>query len=315
MFSISFELQREIVVNRPVAEVYQHLGNFNHWRTWSPWIIQEPSCPVEVNGEPGELGHEQEWRGDRIGHGRMELIERTENQWLAYDLIFISPWKSESKTQFRFEVTKDKNGNEATKVIWFMLGTLPFFLFFMKKMMTAFVGSDYERGLKMFKELLETDQVLSSVDINGVSLQDGFYFVGFKKSCATDDIPQTIGPYFQKLFEMDLPAPDKVVTISNNFDIVNHQCELTAAFAYKEQPDVAMTFEMENGYIPPHKALEVVHTGSYHHLANGWSTLMNYMRHEKLKANKQIKEYEVYLNSPEDTDAAELKTAIYAPVK
>ena len=38
-----------------------------------------------------------------------------------------------------------------------MEGTLPIFLFFMKKKMSAMVGSDYERGLAMLKELLEAD--------------------------------------------------------------------------------------------------------------------------------------------------------------
>lgn len=36
-----------------------------------------------------------------------------------------------------------------------MEGTLPIFLFFMKKKNSTMVGSDYERGLAMLKEVLE----------------------------------------------------------------------------------------------------------------------------------------------------------------
>ena len=74
---------------------------------------------------------------------------------------------------------------------------------------------------------------------------------------------------------------------------------------------------MVEKYIPEHKALAVTHTGSYLHLSNGWATLMGYLqnRANKLKANKKLPEYEVYLNSPEEVAVSELKTVIYAPVK
>lgn len=290
MFSIPFELDRSIVIDKSVDEVYQHVSNFNHWVTWSPWIIQEPSCPVTVTGEPTSLGHQQEWNGERIGSGRMELIEQTENAYLAYDLIFLSPWKSESKTQFKFEPVIDKEGNESTKVTWYMQGTLPIFLFFMKKMMSVFVGGDYERGLKMLKELLENGSVSSSVDINGISEQEGFYYIGIERTCDTDEISKIMKSVFEDLMGRDVPQPDKVMTINSYFNPVKKKCALIAALAYKERPDVTLPIDMVAGEVPPHKALEVVHNGSYQHLANGWITMMNYMRFAKIKGNKKIKE-------------------------
>lgn len=315
MFSIAFNVEREIIINKPVADVYRSVGNFNEWGIWSPWIIQEPECPVTVSGEPVTLGHEQQWNGTRIGSGRMALIEQTENEHLAYDLVFLAPWKSESKTQFAFSTTKDENGNAATRVVWRMQGTLPLFLFFMKKMMTAFVGSDYERGLKMLKQYLETGEVTSTVDINGIKPQDGFYYVGYRKQCANDKISDEMGPAFQQLMNTDIPQPDLCLTIVNKYDMIKQHCDLIAAVAYHNEPDFALPSGMVSGHVPAHEALEVVHNGSYEFLPNGWSTLMNNLQFNKLKANKKIKEYEVYLNDPKVVPAAELKTAIYAPLR
>lgn len=315
MFSIPFELDRSIVVDRPIAEVFATLGDFNNWGIWSPWIIQEPDCPTTSTGQPVSIGHQQEWNGNRIGSGKMVLIDKTENQRLAYDLFFISPWKSHSKTQFELESVTNDEGNEATKITWLMQGTLPIFLFFMKKMMSVFVGGDYERGLKMFKEYIETGAVTSAVAINDAEQQDGFYYVGYQASCHMSEIGDVFGPLFQSLHNSDLPYPDKVLTLVNKVDLATKQADMIAAVSYKEKPDFELSDGMIEGYMPSHKAQSVIHTGNYAHLANGWATVMNYLRFAKLKQNKKLKEYEVYLNNPQETQPADLKTQIFIPVK
>lgn len=312
MFSIPFELERSITINKPVADVYQHVGNFNFWRDWSPWIIQEPECPTSISGEPLELEHEQEWNGDRIGKGRIKLIDKAEEQSLSYDLLFLSPWKSQSYTQFHFASVNEGQG---TEVRWTMQGTLPFFLFFMKKMMGAFVGGDYERGLKMLKELIETGKVSSKVDIKGTTEKPGFHYVGMPVECSTKEISQHAKPAMEKLHAAQLPKPLFVTTVINDCDLVKEHCSMVAAYAYEATPD----FEIPTGFVcayqGPHKALEVMHIGAYSHMANGWTTLMNYLRFKKLKGNKKFKEYEVYLNNPAETQECDLQTAIYAPIK
>mgnify|MGYP000167716191 CR=1 FL=1 len=315
MFSISFNVEQTITINKPVAEVYTCLGDFNQWRVWSPWIIQEPECPVKITNDPVTLGHQQEWNGTRIGSGRMTLIEKTDDARLAYDLEFLAPWKSQSKTQFEFQATKDENGNDATHVTWLMQGTLPFFLFFMKKMMTAFVGSDYSRGLKMLKEYMETGRVTSTVDISGITQQGDFHYVGYRVECKQAEIGERVGPMFEKLMNADVPQPDMVLTIVNKFDMVTQDSDMIAAIAYKQKPTFDIPSDMVAGYVPSHQALEVIHNGGYDYMANGWSTLINNLQFNKLKAHKKIKEYEVYLNSPQDVPPEELKTAIYAPLR
>ena len=151
MFSIPFDVQRSIVIRKPADLVYSTVADFSTWRSWSPWLTQEPDSSVEVSGAPGEPGHKQAWSGKKIGSGHMELVGVVSGRTLDYDLFFIKPWKSRSKAAFVFE----EEGKD-TKVTWSMDGTLPAPMFFMKKKMAAMVGGDYERGLAMLKELLET---------------------------------------------------------------------------------------------------------------------------------------------------------------
>ncbi|AWB65748.1 hypothetical protein C2869_04530 [Saccharobesus litoralis] len=315
MISISFSLDRSIEIAKPIEEVFQFVADFNNWRSWSAWIIQEPQCPVTIEGEPNTQGHKQTWDGDLIGKGSISIASLFENQYLDFDLHFFAPWKSHSKTQFKFSPIEMADGSEGTSVTWAMQGSLPVFMFFFKKMMTAMIGSDYERGLAMLKEKLETGSVTSAVDINGVSEQKGFYYIGYPVTCHKKDISQKVSPLFEKLCTADLPKPDKVLTVVNKFDMVSEQCDMVVAFAYPNKPDFTVPDGMIMADMPNHQALEVLHTGSYHHLSNGWTTLMCYLRHAKLKANKRLKEYEVYLNSPAEVPSEQLKTAIYAPLK
>jgi hypothetical protein len=45
---------------------------------------------------------------------------------------------------------------------------MPWFLFWMISQMEVFIGMDYERGLKMLKEWIETGSILSTTKICGI---------------------------------------------------------------------------------------------------------------------------------------------------
>lgn len=315
MFHIPFNIERSISVNKPISEVYQALADFNCWTIWSPWFIQEPESDNQVIGQVGTLGHQQSWNGQRIGSGRIELIECQADQRLAYDLFFLAPWKSHSKTQFELTSITNAQGEAATQVTWLMQGTLPFFLFFMKKMMSVFVGGDYERGLAMFKEYMETGTVTSSVKVNDISEQSGFYYVGQPLSCTTNEMSDEVEPLANKLKAAHLPKPDFLLTLVKDFNPMTKQADIVFAFGYHSKPDIELSGDMVDGTVPAHQAQSVTHTGNYFHLANGWSTLMNYLRFAKLKQNKKVKAYEIYLNDPDTTPGAQRLTQIFAPIK
>ena len=178
MFSLPFSLGRSKKIDVPIQDVFKMVGDFSSWRTWSPWLCQEPECPVQISGNPLEKGHKQEWNGKRIGSGEMILDELKADQLLRYELIFTKPWKSKSEVSFEFVAE-----GGSTILTWKMKGSVPILLFFLRKMMATFVGADYERGLSMLKELLETGKVLSEVKFRGLASQDGFYYYGIRRSC------------------------------------------------------------------------------------------------------------------------------------
>jgi uncharacterized protein YndB with AHSA1/START domain/DNA gyrase inhibitor GyrI len=315
MFKVDFDVEKSVTVARPPAEVFQAVADFGTWRRWSPWLSQEPSCPVTVEGDPGQVGHRQSWDGDFIGSGSIALATVEQGSRLDYELTFLKPWKSQSKAGFRLAPD-----GEGTKISWWMQGNLPVFMFFMKPMMTAFVGSDYSRGLSMLKELLETGDVATATDVSGVVQRPALPYVGRRRSCSLADI----GPAMEEDFtilqglvqEAKLPQPKEHFSIYHTFDMVKDRCEYTSGFVLDGPLAVVdgLVEGLVSGHLPEHRALQVVHRGPYRHLGNAWSAAMGCSR-SKHKLNKAVPMYEVYRNTPQAVAENELVTEVYVPVK
>jgi len=314
MFSIKFDLERITTIDAPVDAVYETISDFQSWSRWSPWLCQEPDCPLEIAGTPGEPEHAQAWDGKRIGAGRMILAKAVANTRLVYDLFFIKPWKSHSKVDFTFA-----ENDGGTQVAWSMQGTLPFFMFFMKKMMSAWVGCDYERGLSMLKEYIETGTVLSKVSVAGVGKQAGFSYAGRQKECSLDDIGPSMAAVFTEIMQAvergELQKPDFNLAFYHSYDMVKRRCSYTAALGYQQAPAHQLPDEYAQGTIAEHRALQVTHLGPYRHLGNAWSTAMTWQRSDKLKVNKTVPMYEIYTTMPGEVVDAEIETRIFLPVK
>ena len=313
MFSLSFDVSRSIEIEKPVSEVFQTIANFKNWKEWSPWLCQEKDCPVVIEGAEGKVGHAQTWDGKRIGAGTMVLTEVSANKVLSYELNFTRPWKSKSKVGFKFTPT-----NAGTQVVWTMRGSLPIFLFFMKKMMSALVGGDYDRGLMMLKEYMETGAVVADTDFKGEKELPGFHYVGLKKKTSINNMPQEMSKDFEKLFSLvqdgKAKSPDQCLAFYHKYDMVNGTCEFTSAFAYKDRAE-SLGQGYEQGEISKHKSLQVVHTGPYKHLGNSWSAAVGAQRSLKRRPNKSIPFYEVYANNPMEVAPEQLVTEINIPIK
>lgn len=314
MFKIGFQAERSTTIDKPVTDVFAMVADFITWREWSPWICQEPDCPIKIQGTSGEVGHYQEWNGKRIGAGNMQIIRAVENEKLEYQLTFLKPWKSKAKVAFGFQ--EEGNG---TKVVWSMDGSIPFFLFFMKKKMAAWVGNDYERGLAMLKDKLETGAVLSASDFQDVTAQDPFHYVGVRTQCKMSEIGPKMEADFKRL-ESDLengnlPQPDFVLSIYNKFDFVTRNVDYVSGFGFKENPNPESNSTYEIGSVPAHKAIKVIHTGSYKHLGNAWSAAMGAQMALKKRLNKAIPMYEIYKSDPHEVEEKDLITSVLVPVK
>ncbi|MEW4922558.1 SRPBCC family protein [Algibacter sp. 2305UL17-15] len=149
-----YDVNRNIIIDKPLPEVFQYLKFIKNQDEWSPWKKKDPDMKQEFIGTDGEIGFLSKWVGNKdVGSGEQEITGIIKNEIIISKLRFLKPWKSESDAYLKVEeITPNK-----TKVIWGFSGeskppTNVFFLFFN---MDKAVGKDFEEGLASLKLILE----------------------------------------------------------------------------------------------------------------------------------------------------------------
>ena len=308
---MKFNVEKNIEIEAPLSKVRTLIQDFKEWNSWSPWTIIEPECPIEIEGNPGEVGHSMHWEGKIIGSGK-NTLSSIEGSTFNYDLEFIKPWKSKAKTSLILEDAGTK-----TKVTWTMKSSMPFFLFFMVKTMKNWIGMDYDRGLRMLKEIAENDKINCTTKNEGSIDYKGFSYLGIKRTVSFNEMPENMKKDFEKL-ERDIVTDrkknaEKWICIYPKFDMRNMNVTYIAAVSDENLKKEDLGPDYIAGQIQDSNAIEIKHDGSYDFLGNAWSMGMMIMQSNKHKKNGFP--FEQYWNNPQNVSPNELKTSVFFPIK
>ena len=155
----TFRVERQVVINRPAAEIFPLLEDFHAWTRWSPWEELDPGLKRSYSGADRGKGAVYEWEGNaKVGKGHMEIIRSDSPTHLTIDLSFLRPLKAENAAAFDLE---PQDGG--TEVIWAMYGPLPFAsnLMGLFVSMDKLIGKDFEKCLAKLKAAVEDRPVVS----------------------------------------------------------------------------------------------------------------------------------------------------------
>lgn len=151
----SYQVERSIVVNKPLPDVFEYLRHIKNQNYWSPWKKRDPNMKQEFMGTDGQVGFISKWEGNKdVGVGEQEIMKIVENDRVEARLRFFKPWKSESNA-----ITKVVEIEEGkTKVTWGFSGQnkIPANIFMMLYNVDKHVGKDFDEGLASLKEILES---------------------------------------------------------------------------------------------------------------------------------------------------------------
>lgn len=304
-------IKKAIEISASPEKVFETIGNYNTWKSWSPWLILEPEASVNVADD----GKSYSWEGKKVGSGEMKITGEEPGKKLDMDLTFLKPWKSKAKVWFELEETKDAS---TTNLSWFMESSMPFFMFWMVKSMSAYIGMDYERGLNMLKDYIETGSVPTKLSLEGIKNYPGCKYVGIRKSCPIDQVSNEMSKDFEKLtkwiHENTENIADVPFSIYHKWDLVKGQVDYTSGIPVKEIPS-NISGGFISGQIPGTKVYSISHSGPYKHLGNAWSAGYNLIQNKEFKSNKKIPPFEMYPKDPSTTAENDLITIIHFPTK
>tara|TARA_B110000495_G_C23003125_1_gene592226 strand:- start:416 stop:982 length:567 start_codon:yes stop_codon:yes gene_type:complete len=187
----------------------------------------------------------------------------------------------------------------------------------MKKMMAAFIGMDYQRGLTMLKDHLETGVVPSKLCFRGGEAFPGFKYIAIRTTSSLDAMGESMVADLTKLsnwFESSNTEPSgKPFSIYHKFNRVKGVVKYTVGIPVAgDASDLPSDFI--SGEMPSHQSYAIGHVGPYRHLGNAWSAGMMRSRNKVFKQSKKLHPFEVYDNDPNETAEDALETSIYFPI-
>ena len=150
----SFRIERSAVIKAPPEKIFALINDLHQWTAWSPWEGIDPALKRSYSGAPSGKGAAYAWEGNnKVGSGRMEILESVPDSRIAIKLDFLKPFEAHNMAEFTLAPA-----GGGTTVTWAMSGPSPYvskvmgLVFNMDKM----VGGQFEQGLANLKAKTET---------------------------------------------------------------------------------------------------------------------------------------------------------------
>jgi hypothetical protein len=149
-----FSYEREVLIQRPHAEVFPYLKLLRNFQNWNPFTKKDSSVRIEYRGADGTPGFVSSWQGDRkVGAGEQEITRVVDDRKIEFQLRFKKPFKATNAGYFSAEPA----GEGQTRVRWGMSGDARFPASLINLFIDCdvMIGGEFDSGLKQLKTLLE----------------------------------------------------------------------------------------------------------------------------------------------------------------
>jgi hypothetical protein len=149
-----FRVTRSASIPVPAPVVFEQVNDLHKWQAWSPWAKMDPASKIAFEGPPAGVGASFSWAGnDKVGEGRMTIIDSRPNVLVRFKLEFKKPFEGTNYADFAFQ----SNDGQPTTVTWTMTGENNFIFKAMSLFMNCdkMVGDQFEAGLKNLTEVSE----------------------------------------------------------------------------------------------------------------------------------------------------------------
>lgn len=303
----AYAVSRKQHINAAPQVVFDLLRNFRRWPEWSPWLVCEPDARVTFAAD----GKRYDWEGRVVGAGSITVVGEQRPARIDYDLAFVRPFKSQSKTGFRLAPS-----GGGTEVTWTVEGSLPIFLIWLKPMLTAMLGMDFERGLRRLAAVLEQGKVPASLAFVGPTETPATRYVRISAECATRDIGASMQQSFARLgawLQQSGTAPSGPwFSIYHKWDLTRGQAHYSACVPVATSP-ASLPADIAQAERPPLRTYAIRLTGSFDYLADAWAAGFGRAQAKVFRRTKAHAPFEIYEKAPETHPGETPVTVVHFP--
>ncbi len=145
-------IQRDIVIHRPISEVFEFVKMVKNQEKYSKWVMADPHVKINYSGIDGTVGFVSAWEGNKqAGKGEQE-IKRIEPLMLVnIEIRFEKPFKNVAQTYMYTTVFTENQ----TNVKWVMEGGNNYPMNLFNLFIDNLLGKDLSESLHNLKRILE----------------------------------------------------------------------------------------------------------------------------------------------------------------
>ena len=306
------QVERSIVIERPLSLVHPLLNSFKRFNEWSPWFAADPNAEYTYSGGDSGVGAKMAWKGNEsVGQGS-QTITASEPERIAVDLDFGE--MGIAKAEYRLAAE-----GKGTRVTWAFETDAGYDLLnrWFGLLMDRFIGADYERGLAQLQKLALT---LPDVDIAGADIaivERAAQPILYVTASSTTDpaaIAQAYGNAYgligAQMGKAGLEQSGAPMGIDNYYDERGYSFDAAIPVA---RTDVELEAPVQAGTSYAGRAVRVRHTGPYTGLNAAEAQGKAFIAVHGLKSKDRT--LTEFVSDPGNTPEAELISDIYLPIE
>jgi AraC family transcriptional regulator len=284
----------EITVNLSPAQVFHNAAQFTDRDKWDPWLEMDPEADFVLSPQPGYVGSEYTWDGEKIKTGRIVVDTVVFGEYIR-SRIYFGDDPEPGIVKWRLKGT-----DQGTEITWTFIAETAYPV--ERLMMNLFKGqmkSSFEHGLANLKAYLEENPPVMSTlgEISEGTVGPMFALVA-AASGTMDQFSEQMGRLYPMIMEevraqglrMAGPSFCHYLSYDEQTGITEYLCGIPVASMGKEGDGVTTKVYRE---IP---VIQAMHTGPYEELERSYGILMKYI--EENGVNVTMEAFEIYLTDP-----------------
>ena len=150
-----FTLEKQIMVNKPAADVFDYLKLIRNQEHYSVWVMKDPAVKIVYTGTDGTVGFTSSWVSDdkNVGIGEQEIIKMDDGKSVEVEIRFKKPFNA---TNYASTMVGAITPGQS-KVTNIFYGKSKFPMNIMNLFMDKLVGKDMQQNLENMKANLENN--------------------------------------------------------------------------------------------------------------------------------------------------------------
>ena len=151
LLSRSYTVERSILVDAPVDNVYDYVSNLKNWKYWNPWLTRDPDTNITYFLNHDGSKAQMQWKSTTTGNGEVHISLNKPEYRILYSLT-AEGFETAIHGEFLFRIKNNK-----TQITWIDngdLGPSPLSKYYIHVVENT-IGSEFEKGLYNLKNIIE----------------------------------------------------------------------------------------------------------------------------------------------------------------